>query len=131
MKLSDLLEELDVLGLEPNQYVITSSGCLAVHNLREANDLDIVISDDLWKKFAQQFGVTQKDNDQNIQIGNLELFNSKSLLGSFVPFETQLKTAEVIQGHNYLNLELLVQLKQLLGREKDIQDIKLIKDHHR
>ncbi|MBU4381382.1 hypothetical protein L6255_02740 [Candidatus Parcubacteria bacterium] len=53
MKIDILLEELDKLNLPKDQYAITSSGSLAIRGIREANDLDIIVTPKVWKELLQ------------------------------------------------------------------------------
>lgn len=129
MKFSDLLVELRALSLQDHEYVITSSGPLGVRGLRESNDLDLVVTDPLWNTLATKYGVIDKGTYKTILVGNIEIYNSTSLLGNFASFNNQLEKADMIEGYNFLNLEMLIELKTKLGREKDLQDIELIRDY--
>ena len=40
--LETFLKQLDTLGLNPDDYCIVSSGSLAVRDIRDCSDLDIV-----------------------------------------------------------------------------------------
>ncbi len=47
MKIDDLLNELGALNLPSDSYIIVGSGQLVVREMREPNDLDILVNDAL------------------------------------------------------------------------------------
>lgn len=46
-KFKKLLAELKELNLPPDKYAIFGSGPLAVHNIKESEDIDIIVKPDL------------------------------------------------------------------------------------
>lgn len=128
MNLIQLLDELGRLNLPKDQYAITSSGPMAVRGLREAGDLDLVVSENLWLKLAQKYEVTPGPPCDKIQIGNIEILGKFSVYQDedIATAQQQIDTADIIQGHRFVNLNLIKQFKQKLGREKDLKDIALI-----
>lgn len=134
MNFSKLLQKLKALNLPNDQYVIIGSGPLAVRNLREAQDLDILTSDSLWNELSQKYPVIpQKPPDiEKIQIGNIEFVGQGSTYkdSSIATLEEILNTADFINGFPYLNLNLLKKFKLKMAREKDLKDIKLIDQFH-
>ena len=126
MNFTKLLQELETLNLPKDQYVIIGSGALAVRNLREAQDLDILASDSLWKDLSKKYPITpQKPPDiEKIQIGNIEFVGHGS---SYKEFSKEIfQTAELINDHFYINLNLLRKVKLKRAREKDLKDVELI-----
>ncbi|MFH0937224.1 MAG: hypothetical protein V1808_02940 [Candidatus Daviesbacteria bacterium] len=128
MKFSKLLEELNALNLPKDQYAITSSGPLAVREIREAADLDLIITDDLMKKLARKYPITPGPPCDKIIIGNIEILGNFSLYNdsSLVSTQEQINTADIISGHPFVNLEIVKKFKEKSGREKDLKDIELI-----
>lgn len=128
MNFKDLLKELDALDLPKDQYVITSSGPLAVRGIREAHDIDLVVTPKLWEALKQKHPVKEMGLCDSIQIGNIDIlgnFRSERLFTS----EDQINQADVIDGHRYVNLETIIAFKKQLGRDKDKRDLELIKDY--
>ena len=128
MELDILLEELDKLNLPNDQYAITSSGVLAIRGIREANDLDVLVSPEVWKRLSQKyFGKDSKAGD--IRIGNIHIFwrGSFDQESPIATVEEQIKTAETIKDHRFVNLELTKRFKAVSSREKDKRDLELIK----
>ena len=130
MQLATLLKKLNTLNLPKDQYVITSSASLAVRGIREAKDLDIFVSEKLWHKLAEKYGISYSPLE-SIIIGNIEaLWKSSNFVDPEVASpEELLESKEMIQGYPYASLEVLRKLKALGKREKDIRDVKLIDEY--
>lgn len=119
-----LLKELDSLKLPRNKYAITSSGCLAVRGIREAKDVDIIISSDLWKKLSRNHVAVETGRGKKMKLSvNVEA------LGEFKEkpsSDNLIRNAEMIGGRLYVNLKAVRNFKEKIHRDKDLNDIKLI-----
>jgi hypothetical protein len=125
--LSELLKELDQLNISVGKYAITGSGPLAVRNLREPHDLDIIVLPKVWDRYREIYPVS-KGEFETVEIGNISILGEGSHFSNsnIYPLEKQICEAEIINGHPYVRLEILKLLKRALGREKDLRDIELI-----
>jgi ADP-ribose pyrophosphatase YjhB (NUDIX family) len=130
MKFKDLLDELDTLELPRDKYAITSSGTLAVRDIRKAQDIDIVVTDDLWDELAEKYEV-HKGKFWRIDVGNIQVLGKGSIYTDpkLASTKKQIEEADVIDGRRYVNLETVKKFKKALGREKDQKDIKLIEQY--
>jgi len=120
-----LLRELDKLNLPKDKYAITSSGCLAVRGIREANDVDIIVTDDLWCKLIKSYKTIKSQYDGE----KITLSNNVEALGGFKnpPTTDELITkADKIDGRRYVDLNWIIFFKVKWEREKDLRDINLI-----
>lgn len=130
MQFQKLLQELRDLNLPNNQYVIIGSGPLAVRNLRKAQDLDILASDSLWTELSKKYPVIPQipPDIEKIQIGNIEFVGQGSSYrdSKVATIDEIFKTADLINGHFYINLNILKKVKLKRGLEKDLKDIELI-----
>ncbi|KKS03550.1 MAG: hypothetical protein UU64_C0002G0107 [candidate division WWE3 bacterium GW2011_GWF2_41_45] len=127
VSISTLLNEFDQIGLNIGEYVITGSGPLAVRNLREPHDIDILVLPEIWNKYKNMYPV-RSERFETIQIGNITLlgFGSHFANPKICAVENQIKNADIIDGHSYVNLLTLRGFKKALGREKDLADIQLM-----
>lgn len=128
MNFKDLLKELDTLDLPKDQYAITSSGPLAVRGILEAHDIDLVVTPKLWEALKQKYPVKPMELCDSIQIENIEIlgnFRDERLFTS----EDQINQADVIDGHRYVGLEMIIAFKKQLGREKDKRDLELLENY--
>lgn len=128
MNFNEALKELDKLNLPKDQYAITSSGTLAIRGLREAADLDIIVTDSLWQELSQKYPVTPKPPLDRIDIGNIQILGDGSFFikPEIATIEQMIKTADVIDGRRFVKLELIKKFKALRDTEKDKKDIELI-----
>lgn len=132
---NSLLRTLDSLSLPDNKgsYAIFGSGPMAIRGLKEAHDLDVVISPIIWNSLIKKGHKTSiaPSGTQRILIvdssGNeLELMKEWSM---GVNAEEILKSSENIKGHWYGSLELLLKWKKNMNRPKDLEDIRTIEEY--
>lgn len=129
MIFTDNLKKLKDLKLPADEFVLVGSSAMGVRGIRESNDLDIIVSDDLWKMLAQKYPVTKEWGIDKIKIeDDIEILGEGSVFrdSQIAPVDEIIRTADVFDGIHYINLELLKKFKQKLGREKDYKDIELI-----
>ena len=130
MKIDILIAELDKLNLPKDQYAITSSGPLAIRGIREANDLDIIVTPEVWTELSKKYPI-KNGGFRCIEIGSVQILWERSFYtdSKIATIEEQIKTADVIKGHRFVNLSLIKKFKRLQGREKDKKDLELIENY--
>lgn len=124
----NFLDELKTLNLPAGQYAIFGSGPLAIRNLRDAGDIDIIVTQKLWEQLAIKYPQTNKETVKgsvtSINIGHLEIYHDWLNL---TPKITELiETADIINDLPFVKLEYVVEWKKFMGRDKDKNDLKLI-----
>jgi len=119
------LDELEELNLPKNKFAVFGSGSLAIRGLREANDLDIIVKEDLWEELEKKFKVEDQENPV-IKVKNIEIY--KSWKPWFDDINELIDKADIIQGLRFVKLDKVLEWKKKMGREKDLKDIKLIKE---
>lgn len=124
-----LLEQLRKLNLPQDQYAVYGSGPLAIRKIREAKDLDIIVTDDLYQKLKEKYPRTNRY--KGIIIGEIEIYPVWAWEPEIHGLEGCIKRAEMIDGIKYINLEDLIQCKRMMGGEKHLNDIRLIKNYLR
>jgi hypothetical protein len=125
MQFKIFLEELKKLGFPPEKFAIFGSGPMAVRGLRDVNDIDIIVKDDIWAVLLKDHTPAEKNGE--IKIGNISIFNQ--LKPWFDDINPLIDTADVIDGIKYVRLEYLIKWKKIMNREKDQKDIKLIEEY--
>ncbi len=58
------VEKFDILrgqNLPVEQYAITGSGPMGIRDLKVIGDIDIIVTDELWKVLELRFGVTDSN----------------------------------------------------------------------
>lgn len=129
MKFDELINELDKLGFPVDQFVVVSSGALAVRGIREARDLDILVSASLWSDLEKRYPVMEEVGMKKIEFGDfIEILGGGSFFHdeSIATYDQIFDTADVLDGRRFINLKLLRKFKVKMGREKDKKDVELI-----
>lgn len=125
------LAELDKLGLPKDKCVIVSSGALAIRGLREAYDLDVLVTEDLWNELKTKYKLTKTHPVENIELGDIQLMHTGSwyLNPELTNIDEIFDTADEINGHKFASLEIIKKVKKHEGREKDLRDVELIEEY--
>lgn len=120
MKFNNFLEELEELGLPEKEYAIFGSGPLAIRGLRDTNDLDLIVKENLWKELSKKYS---QNANGGLQIGNIEIYHKwhGEEVGELID------SAEEIIGYKFVKLKYVLEWKEKMGRDKDKADIQLIK----
>jgi len=125
------IEELKALNLPAGQYAIFGSGPLAIRNLRDAGDIDLVVTQELWDKLAQKYPLTKKETIKgpvtSINIGHLEIY--RDWLNLTPKVKEMIDTADIINDLPFVKLEYVIEWKTFMGRDKDKNDLKLIEEY--
>lgn len=129
----NIIEDVKKLNFTIGGYVIVGSGLLAVLGLREANDIDVAVT----QKLLKELQATGKWEEE-IRYGKLFLKSEDvdvitQLEWDKYPTTTEeaIKTATIIEGVPFLNMEQTILFKTALGREKDFKDIELLKEYQK
>lgn len=131
MNIKTLLSELEKLNLPKNKFAITSSGSLAIRNIREANDLDLIVYPELWQFLSKKYKVIKEDDLETIYIGNIQILGNGSYFTDpkFGGVINQINNADIIDGFRYVKLDTITEIKKSMSRPKDLVDIKLIEKY--
>ncbi len=122
------LNELGKLNLPRDEFAICGSGPLAVREIRDSHDIDIVVKKKLWKQLAKKYPVHQSGSKRNlIQIRGIEMAEDWPPL--LENTDKLIETADVINGFRFVKLDYVMKWKNIINREKDKIDIKLIEKY--
>ena len=124
-----LLTEFKELNLPEGKYVIYGSGPLGVREIRKVHDLDVVVADDLYQKLVKKYPKHEKRDERKrfIKLGKIEIIPaSHSLIKNI---KKTISKADTIDGLKFVKLEDLIKWKKKMGRPKDFEDVKLIKNY--
>jgi hypothetical protein len=120
----NIARTLTEVELPTEEYIVVGSGVLDALGLREANDIDIVVSQALYEHLE---GLGDwKVTERGLSHPPVEAFLSWDDAEN-TPNLTDLKADEQLIGDiPYVSLSRLRAWKERMGREKDTQDIALI-----
>jgi predicted nucleotidyltransferase len=126
MSNDNLFQRAKDLKLPIGKYVLFGSSPLGARRMRECYDIDILVTGNLWNEY--------KNNGWEVRIlkNDIEyLWNDEiELYKNWGPgkwnIEQLIKEADIIDGLPFVKLEYVLKWKKLLGRKKDLKDVKLI-----
>lgn len=127
MKIQKLLNELNLLALPKDSYAIFWSGPLGVRNIRESEDLDIVVKSKLWEELKSKYSSNLDPQKNIIKIWNIEILNQWDCFENKI--DELIDTADMISWFPFVKLEYLLIFKQHRNSEKDQIDILLINNY--
>lgn len=126
-----IIEEVKALNLPEGEYVVVGSGALSVRGIREHDDIDLQVSDELYEKLKADGWEEREKTEGHFHLykGNVEVArNFLHIEKCDLDPRQVIDEADVIEGIPFMRLEHLVQLKKVMSREKDLKDIELIKN---
>jgi len=118
------LKNLNKFDLPKNQYLIWGSGPLAIRNIRQSNDIDLIVSKHLWDQLIDIYPVASK---QMIRIGNIEIWNN--CLNLTDKIDAMISNPDIFEGFPFMTLTDTIEWKRFMNREKDLKDIDLIEEY--
>lgn len=127
----DIFKKLKELDFPLGHYVLVGSSPLAVRGIREANDLDIAVSDHLWQILVEskKYKQVEKYGHLFLQASDVEIIKQLDWEAYPTTTEEAIRTAEIIGGYPFLNVSETIKFKTALGREKDFKDISLLREY--
>lgn len=120
--MKNIIEKIKSLNLPENKYVVIGSGTLAALGIRDANDIDISVTHEL----LNQLNDVKDWKEKGVDI-QAELLNGNYSVST----EELIKSAIIIDGIRFMNLDELIRFKKAMGRDKDLQDIELINTYQK
>ncbi len=125
-----LLEKSKKLNLPLGKYAIFGSGILSALNIREASDLDIIVKSDIFEDLWNKYPECIADKPYRcLDIDGIEFFDKWNNDDGYESTNKIIDDAVIIDGFPYVTLENLKIWKTTMGREKDLEDVKLINDY--
>ncbi len=101
-----------------------------IRDLKELNDADLIVSDEIWKDYKDkpdwQYKITE-NGVEHIEStdGKIEMWHDwRPWYQDITPF---INSAEIINGLPFVKLEHVLEWKKKFGREKDMKDVETIK----
>ena len=119
-------ERVKELGLPLDQVIIIGSGILDQLGIRQSADIDVATNREALEEIARSDGWARKlDKNQRQYLvkydGSVEIWDGWEIDGRIVEYGELL-----YYGVKFVNLDFLRRWKSWRGREKDIQDVRLI-----
>ncbi len=118
------LSILKKLKLPTEEYALFGSSPLAIHGIRDSEDIDIIVKTRLWDELVKKY---PPENEKLIKIKSIEIY--KNWLPWIDDINKLINDAEIIGGVRFVKLNYVLDWKKAFGREKDIKDIQLIEQY--
>ena len=125
----EFIEKVNALEFDPSGYIVVGSGILCALEIRQADDVDVVVTEDLFKKLGNNPKYQKKYFDDGSYYLTHELYEigpSWDSRDDKPNFDELKKSEQIIDGIPFVSLERLRSWKFEQGRPKDVQDIALI-----
>jgi len=94
------LKELSSLNLPAGKFAIFGSGPMAIRGIRESEDLDIIVKQDVWDSLAEKYPASLHSNPACLKIGNIEVY--KDWLELSDKINEMIDTAETIANFPFV-----------------------------
>ncbi len=126
----NIIQKVKELDLPDGSFVVVGSGTMAAFGIREPNDLDLVVSPEVYEKLKQE-GWEQKFRYGTSFLGKnvYEIWLMWDSENNEPNLKDLLKNAHIIDGVPFVNIRRLMEWKKRKGRDKDLTDVELIKDY--
>lgn len=127
--LQELLSEFKKLNLPDGEYAVYGSGPLAVRGIRDVHDLDVIVSNSLYRRLRDRY--MEDEEKERIKIGKIEIYPPWGWSPEIKDLEMEevISQAELIKGVRFTKLEDILDFKKRMGRPKDLKDIQLVNDY--
>lgn len=126
-----IVAEIKALSLPDREYVVFGCALFDIYGIRETDDIDLFVTPLLFRQLkGKGWELIPRDRGGDYLVyDNMEAFDSWNF-GAYTPTVAELrKSAEVIDGIPFANLEEVMKWKREFGRDKDIKDVALIEEY--
>lgn len=131
----DIYKKLESLNFPKGEYVVVG-GAMTAHNLRDAHDLDILVTPNLYRTLLNSGEYVQCVCEQCMQTSRLMLKGvdvdilPNFMFGSYIgDTRSLIENADMINGFPFIKLSEFIKFKKELGKPKDIEDIGLMTEY--
>jgi hypothetical protein len=124
----DVLSGLRLLELPPDQYVVVGGAALAVREIRDTNDIDLVVTPSLFDQLNRAGWVlkVRPNGKPGLHRGCVEAYLDVNCGACERSTSWLFSNSEILEGIRFVDLETLAAFKASYGREKDRRDLDLI-----
>lgn len=130
MEAEEVYERVRALDLPKGKYAVFGSAPMCVRRLRACNDVDIVVTEDVWNSFKNKddwkFG-RKPDGSEYLEKNGVELW--KNWAPGEWDINRLIREADVIDDVPFVKLNDVAKWKRINGRKKDLNDVKIIEEY--
>jgi hypothetical protein len=131
MKKEEIVSKVKSLNLPVGSYIVFGSCPMAIAGIREAGDIDFLVSTELFEQLARSGWkqIEKSPNDKPLIKDEFEAHSNWNFSSYKPTLEYLLKTAEIIDNIPFASLAEVLKWKNASGRPKDTIDVKLIEEY--
>ena len=124
MNRSEIIKKLKEYDLDVKRYIIISGTAMVLHGIKEDTpDIDISVTEELEEELLEDYyAILEHTNTDGT---HAYIINDEVNFG--IKYYSDNK--EYIEGLPVQSVEDILKLKELLNRDKDKEDIRLLKKH--
>ena len=131
MTKEEIITKVKTLNLPKGSYIVFGSCPMAVLGIREANDIDLLVSQEIYEKLKKDGWeeIDKGPNDKPLIRDVFEAHNNWNFSSYNPTLEDLLTSAIEVDGVTFASLEDVRKWKVASGRPKDVNDIKMIDNY--
>lgn len=125
--MSSVFDQVRSLNLPAGKFAIFGSGPIVARGLRDTVDVDVIVTDDVFDELAKDpswVKVQMRDHHDALKKEGLEIYHTWAP-GAW-DIDELIKSAEMIDGLPFVQLDAVVEWKTLRDEGKDKGDLELI-----
>lgn len=123
-----IINRVKSLELPLDKIIVTGSGILDVLEIRRTQDVDLAAEASVFLSLQADPGWSHQIERglERLTRGDVEVWRGWEDARGAVSYQQLLEDSQIIDGVRFLSLDYLRGWKQWRGRDKDLEDIKLI-----
>ena len=126
-----LFKKVKKLNLPLGSYALFGSAPLGVRKLKECNDIDIIVTPELWETCLNKNWIVKESENRPVCLvvdgdNDIELWKEWGP-GSW-DILSLISEAELLDDLPFVKLETVLKWKKLNAREKDLKDVEIIEN---
>ena len=133
--MSGFVQRVRDIGLPLDKLIVIGSGILDAYGIRESNDIDLVVHPEVYEQLCADTSWRVGElygSWAPVCKGSAEVWLNWSLDDQPHPdYDDLLAHSEMIEDVRFITLAYLYQWKAAKGREKDLNDCRLIEAYQR
>ncbi len=135
MNFTEVVAKIKKLDFPLGEYALFGSVPLAAHGIRGCRDIDVVAAPELYNRLKTMRGWKENvlpDGTKVLVKDNVEIYPEWGWGREYKPGTQRLiDEADSIEGIPVVRLEEVLAWKKAAGREKDLNDVRLIEEYLR
>lgn len=131
MKKNEVIEKVKSLNFSKDSYVVYGSAPFAILGIREVNDIDLLVSEELYEELKKKGWkkVYKGPKDEPLTYDIFEAHPNWDF-SPYAPTLSELLSRAIdVEGISFASLEDVRKWKEASGRPKDLSDLNLIENY--